>query len=1668
MTAEPTTPAPLDPARTATLLDAGAILAPGTASGDDVDTLTVRTYTHGALGDRRIVRLVPGTLGAAEDLALDFLGLSRDGDAPEVGHVRRETLGFPAWALVNDPANGHHALALVRDLERLDRQARSKPGAAKEGFDALGTTLGRAVPHFLPTFYEQAARIFLAHENTTYAATFFNKARQAERVHNLPVEEARLRSVFLEFAFAGALTAKALKEYAKDLARRLTPEAAWAEFRQLCVERCAAGMPPYAGLAEDARSMIKSLGGGTAAQAAAERHLLADLLPSGAIGRSPLSFWKTFAKALAALAEERPDLRARLLDILPRPSSGDAATVDAYWLTLLTATGAETLLTTPGALEPGRAAAWLTAWSKHISRGWRGRPRDAATLALAARMAPAIAADGAPVDPFNGNARGDAAADFVDVCLAHGIPLVDPDTGGAGINLGTWYSDGAPGRRDLVAVGADPRYTLLLRDAVGRLGTDGSGRHLPAAAAHPVLRVAMHDWLAERAAELVDQSGLPGAQTALDRISPFRAVAADVNPEVVARVRAFDPAPILGRTLRAGILDELGWPTLDEALRLLGATAAGPFPGLTPPDADAAAKLPEVNLFEAWPALILATTTKVVVAGPDGILLDHDLRIPDKLDGWMRPKYRFVDGDLLVMWWADDTDKAYWSSRPADVFTPTGDVPGRWSGESLTVSVPHPRGGRVTGGRTLHAGDTVVPMRRPVLTDGVGYWLYDWQQSPSRWVEYDPDTGTRGRASLPAFFEAAVADGGSLRFDECELLPLQPGLEGTPFGTDGRLLGRWIRDDGQTVTAGVPGGDTATLPGTERRWGNQPRVVPVGGLRLPGARPTIGVSNGSIETYDGAVLTGTTSVGGRGGLNAAGTALVTPLAYWHALRPRDEASSAVLRAVTDTDAAALLTAAAEEYAAARAAHADAEPGTLPPDPVPLASVGSVLPAIARPEIAAGVAGITWLAAKLARDIAVFGTEPVRTETAEDQDEYRPVHGDDYTVNEASVGLSERRGHNYSGSTKTWQTLNHIRAVAAVLAAEAEAPEAPESSESPEGAWTTTQLRLPQTMFDWTASLGDVTPLLARAASPLTTDEHREALCLLAEEVTADVFRQPGRLRRVLLLAERRDASRIGQLMRHGDRVVLITHTVGWAHNNLVRWMALDLDPSGRFGAVDGFTTDEELPIADLDRPDTVTALIASLRASGAAPWRTDAVAAFSAATSARTAESALLLAGLPDITGYRRIDLTAEQRAVVGLKATEAGNARDQLRAIPAATRNALLAALVPDDPAAWWTTGPDTAAAAAVWHKAFGNRLRVPDDVAADAGAARVADHQLDLALNPADAPAFARRTTQRLNDDKDLVAEDPQAVPGSTTLHALARAIAFLAYRLPYGDPLRAALPGALALARERLADPGLLVDLGLSWAERGGATSAALREAEALPATGGADADGLVRIGDKIVLTPWYGETEHVWVRTGALTGPDDPDLARLQALTGEGRSSGIASLRAVLATGPGTLDHLASTGADGPVGCAQDPTWSVPDLVEEVAKTHDLTADAAALYLQLLALPDPTDRNTARWTGWKPARLKAARAALAATDLVVTAKRARASRSLFLPGGWHEMRTALPLETWKGGLYPVHDGSAIFPDRPVVDLFRHAWQRVQEGDAPGFEQLQTRTTRRGRRR
>lgn len=1661
--------------RAAALLEAGAILPPATLTGDDTDTLTARSYRHPVLPGRTVVRLVPGTLGEAEDLALDFLGLTREPDAPTIGQVRRETLGFPAWALVNDPANGHHALALVQDIERLAAMAATRAGAAKDGFDALGTRLDRSAPHFLPTFYEQAARVFLTHDNTQYAAAFFGKARAAERVHSLEIDEARQRAVFLEFAFAGALTVKALKEHLKDLTARLSPGAAWAEFRQLTVERCAAGLPPYASLPQDARALLRAAG---LDQAREERDLLRELLASPAVVRAPLSFWQSYREPIVALAADEPAVRRRLLEFIPATATDEAA--DTLWLSLLADAGAQDLLTAPdtGGGAPGvDAADWLSRWAAHLRSGWQRTDRSPLTYALVVRMAPRLRTAGRPTTIAAAGRYGRTDLELLDVALDNGIPVAAPEgSGGWSRDLEQWLAQPAGERRDLAAVAADPRFAPLLSAAVGDLGHHrDSRRRLEQIATHPVLRVVLHDWLAARAEEFTRSPGLPGADAVLSTLQSFRTVAAEVNPRAVARIAGHRTAPVLAHTLRAGIIDELGWPALDKAVRRLDATGRS------------TGKNGWFALEDfSWPVLILANPERALVVGPDEILLDHPLRIPDRIDSWYTPDFRYVDGELFVQWRQDGKLRAYWSSRPAEIFTPTYRGSAHWRTAPAPTSHPLPGGGAATGTGTLRAGDTQLPTVRYVMSDGTGHWRLSHRSRPV-WTEYDPHTGEGGRASLPAFLATAAEGPGELRQENCVLVPLAPGLENTPLGTDGALLGWWTRYDATTGDVRAGGTDGRTVSLTDA--GETSGPMPVGSLLLPGgARPVVAVQGDGVSLYDDGAPQATGALGraqkGRRHQDyAAGTPLLAPLPHWHALRPRDTAGSLALRALTDEQAAELIAAVTEareqheqELATARSG------GTLTPEQQKerdrgwqqtlAAVVARALPDITDPALRKGVAGVVVVAERLCRSLERFVRPPQPAEVRREQEmfeDYRPEHGEDRTIAAAVTGLVTGSGSVYHPQ-KSWLTLQQIRAVQQVIAGRP-ATGRPlikrHREETLAGGWTTDEGTAPGG-GGWPRLLPALPALCHRATAPATGESAREALLLLLSALAeGPLTGTPGTVRTVLLRAEGRDQRRAGQVLRHGERTVVILGRQPGCHDrDHACWIALDRDPQGVFGPVAQFTHSDEQPLDTAVTAERAAELVALVRERGPAPWRPEAVDALAAGTGAGPARAALLLAALPDEPG-------AATAATIGLKAGTAKIAGELLTALSRhGDLSEVTGALLPADLPQLWETGPDTAAAIARWQHHFGG-LRLPaEDTMTELGQGE-ASSALTV-LNPGRVPWITRTTTQRPVSRKqhhheytELAADDPAAIPALGDLSRAAQTLLNLAYVLPYGDPLRAALPDALAALRHRLTDPGLLLAVGYTWLPDGRQLSAALRQAHGLPETGGADRDGFTPVGEVFVLIPSYGSSETVLVRPAALKGADDPAFGLLTGLTGPGGYNPLWSVSTLLGEGI-TEATAAGLGPQPGTGHAQDPEFSVPDLVTEAATAHGLGRDAAALYLQLLALPDPTDRRLTHWTGWKPARSKRARAELAATGLVVEAKRPRAGRTLFLPGGWQPHQAPrLPMEIWKESLY---DGSARtrpVPMGSVPDLFRRAWARTTEGDAPAYEELTTRATRKGRR-
>jgi hypothetical protein len=1597
------------------LLSAGAVL-PGTSDvGEDRDTVTARHYHHPALADRVVVRLVPAVLGRAEDLACEYLGFDAPARIEDVGTGRRSALGFPAWALVHDPANAHHALNLVKDIERLARRAKSKAGSAKDGFTALGAMLGRSAPHFLPTFYEQAGRIFLQHGNTSYAASMFGKAREAEEVHDLAVDPERTREVFLEFAFAGALTAKALSAHAKGLARKHDADAAYELFFTLCVERTRGGLPPYTGMPEDLRRLAKAAKRDLRAE---DTRLLRAVLDSSAISRAGVGFWKIYRDSLVALATDDVEVRGRLLAFVP-----DADAALDLWLDILTACGATRALIGPDEVS-AEPAEWLSAVISVRGSGWRGVGRSVKLLDLVDAMADRLVADGVPIRALRHRQQGEL--DLLDLLVARGMPIASDDNLEPILHVAGWLSDDNPGHRDLTALAESERFGAALGKGFVTYLNSRSRKQsaevdvLVAAMTVPGLRAALRGWITTTAAE-VAATGLPSLEAHLGRLAVVRLPEAFVDvPEAAESIAATDVGAALRTTLRAGLLDELGWPALEEAVERLRSAAVPKVAGV------------EV-CGEGWPALVLRRGETFLVVGPDGVLAEHVSRIPaDARGNRSEPRASWFDGVLLVRWQGPDGELGYWSDAPDRVFTVGEGSRYYYRRESTTPSIALPGGGRFKGGRAVHPGDTVVPPVQEAHGDGTTVWTGAYHNQGWRWFEIDPATGERGRASLPRFVEDFAADGASLALGDCDLRPAMPATEGSPLGAADGLHGWRVRSeaDGSWTGEGIDG-RRARLSGTRRS--------PIGLLRLPGgAELTVAGGRESMVLCDpDGIELASLSVTAKNPPYAAGTPLVPGLDWWHLLRPRDEAGSAALRGVTREAVDAMLAAAlAEQQEKPPSMRARLDALVRGERDAVAAAVTAALPGITNPALIAGVADMVRRAAGLLRGYRNYAliaeaarlVEPVLAPT-----------GPSITDNEVAAALGWFGNH--SSRYTQGESPTRLPELIAALA-ETAAQTDPVDRELPESG-----------VPDWFSALPDLAALAHRAASPLTPEDQRAALVFVLRAVAdSGMTDAAGHWRTVGVVVTGGQTTPKGRVVPVRDGFIALFES---------QWRN---EPGSRFNGVQFSRTpgvfhlpkDWRVENADEVRTpfprERITRFLDVLAERGPAPWFPEAVSALVERTGLSNAEATVLLAGMPGVLQWGAKFLDAAERQLLDLSAAGAKAAKERLQGLSRWYLRRLLAAAVPADPADLWTRGPDVDAVTEVWTAAHGQRTPVPDDVLADAvkfvQVQRVGEYVTGV-LNP-ELTSWLTKDAELTFNGTGLEARHPDGFE-RMALWAVPQVLLWLAHRLPAGSPLRARLPEALALARQRVADPGFAVELG-RWVRLD--KVCALLDVDEPAANEIYGFHGwleMARVGDEYC---------RVVARPG-LIGPGDHEVLVALATIGSGHDT----LRMLDLLADDRLTAAcavpAPEGVD-PAAYHQDPTVSVPALVAEVAERFGLPEDAAALYLQLLALPDPTDANVARWTGWKPARLKQARTALAGTDLVLTAKRARAGRSLFLPGGWLALSTPhLPLEMWKAPMfeYTKDRPGAIVPLEPVADLFARAWQRVLDGDTPAYEELKT---------
>ncbi|WP_331766302.1 hypothetical protein [Embleya sp. NBC_00896] len=479
-----------------------------------------------------------------------------------------------------------------------------------------------------------------------------------------------------------------------------------------------------------------------------------------------------------------------------------------------------------------------------------------------------------------------------------------------------------------------------------------------------------------------------------------------------------------------------------------------------------------------------------------------------------------------------------------------------------------------------------------------------------------------------------------------------------------------------------------------------------------------------------------------------------------------------------------------------------------------------------------------------------------------------------------------------------------------------------------------------------------------------------------------------------------------------------------------------------------------------------------MRERGPIAWDAAAARRVSAETGLSRAGAALLLTG--DAGGIRTLPpLDPDQRRVLGLGLAEAGAAYQELGRLTELDRLELFAHVLPDDPAELWEPAGPAALAdriCAAWQARFGRAVAAPEETLAVL--AELTHVTLHTPAAQICAAFLAPDTHPLTSRDHDPWLENGTGGAYSTSeeqgvrwfeefLKALAGALPVVYAELPAGDPVRAGLPAVVAALRARLDHPGLLLNAGYTprlhdRVDRLRALFGERPYVGPIPLAAASFDDGLTiaTIGEPTERDP--RPTTRLYFRPAHYG--DDERSALLREV-----ASGSSDVRDVVDMLRGdwcarVVDRVTGDGLPAG-GYETDPTLSAPETVARVEKALGVDADAAALYLQLLALERPTDRRIRLWNGWNAARHRQAAAALVTAGAVVADKRPRAGRGVFLPGDWAKARKQLwPMEVWKANLLGVRlIGHEVWstPTRrsTLPELFAHAWDLVERGDGPG---------------
>ncbi|CAM3316149.1 hypothetical protein [Stackebrandtia soli] len=708
-----------------------ALLRAGLAplDGDTGQPLSARTYEHPGLGDRPVVRLVGERVAPAEDGALAYLGFGE----PTVSAPRSRTvlhgLEYPAWALVNDPANGQVALGALREMERAAKTAVGSPAKAERSFIVIANKL----PHtHLPSFYEQAGRLFTGAGRAHFAGRMFGRARENEAVYALPIDESLRRESYLEFALAGALTVKALTSYFDELSAKHSATHARDVFAELAIGRIRGGQPPWAAMSKQWRRLNTEAGENAAE---AERRLFAEILDAPVMKSAPVALWKESRSTLVELGTRDAKHRRTLLHLFPSSQTYKTAEHHAFidwWLELLEDIGGPAALDTPDA-----AVSWLEQLGSKL-QGPRSGMAPSRVAGWVEQLAPLCKS---PVN-LGGSRYAAVNIDLVSLCLSNGIQVAPP-IANSNLNLAAWNVSGTT---DIAPLMEDPHFRKLVSRALSTSRGDVVGAKK--------LRPAVREWLSD----LREEGEIGGVPAAMVSVNAYLKAGGATDPEFIPKVTSVDLTAAVRRSLHMGLIDELHWPDFDAAVRELGTS---------------------VQVTSSWPVLVVYNMIKAIAIGPQGRVAEHELRLPAGRSK-QSPIVRYSDGAFFVAWRENNDIRLYWSNEPEAVHSSTAQY---WDSRGVRgFCMLDADGARLTSNGPQRRGDRWMAPSADFLSDGTNYWetRSHGVKGVDGWVNRLPNAPwPRAPLTSPGKWDPQLSS----------LAPLQPGMAETPLGTDGGLIG---------------------------------------------------------------------------------------------------------------------------------------------------------------------------------------------------------------------------------------------------------------------------------------------------------------------------------------------------------------------------------------------------------------------------------------------------------------------------------------------------------------------------------------------------------------------------------------------------------------------------------------------------------------------------------------------------------------------------------------------------------------------------------------------------------------------------------------------------------------------------------------------------------------